>query len=80
MATHMIEPCDNIRASHDCVIIGEDMNAARVYCRECKSQYVIRKDHRGVPLNRQYAEIFKRDILQGGDNLLYKYRPQFLKH
>lgn len=56
------------------------MNAARVFCKECKEQYVIRKDYRGVPLNRQYAEIFKRDILQGGDNLLYKYRPQFLKH
>jgi hypothetical protein len=72
--------CDNIRACHNCDIIAEDMNAARVICKECKEQYVIRKDYRGVPLNRQYAEIFKRDILQGGDNLLYKYRPQFLKH
>jgi hypothetical protein len=72
--------CDGVSACHNCDIIAEDMNAARVYCRECKSQYVIRKDHRGVPLNRQYAEIFKRDILQSNSNLLYKYHPNFLKH
>jgi hypothetical protein len=55
------------------------MNAARVICKECKEQYVIRKDHRGVPLNRQYAEIFKRDILQSNQNLFYRYFPKYLR-
>ena len=72
--------CDNVSNAHDMLLIAEDHNAARVMCKECKEQYVIRKDHRGVPLNRQYIKLFKRDVLQGGDNLLYKYHPNFLKH
>lgn len=71
--------CDNISEAHDNIIIAEDANAMRVICRICKEQNVIRKDWRGSPEKRQYAEIFKRDILQGNDNLLYKYRPDFLK-
>ena len=70
--------CDNTRAAHDPQIIGEDDNALRVQCRECKTIEVIRKDWRGVPENRQYARFYKRDILQGNDNLLYKYYPQHL--
>lgn len=62
------------------VTIKEDLNALRVGCLECKHEYVIRKDpFKDVPENRQYAKLFKRDILQGSDGLLYKYHPEFLK-
>lgn len=71
--------CDNISNCHDPITIGEDNNAIRVFCRQCKHQYVIRKDWRGVAENRQYSEIFKRDVLQGNDNLFYKIHPQHLR-
>jgi len=71
--------CDNISRTHNPVIIAEDDNAMRVICSECKQTKVIRKDWRGVPENRQYSEFYKRDILQGNDNLLYKYHPEFLR-
>jgi len=39
---------------------------------------VVRKDWRGIHDNRSYSELFRRDILQGNDNLFYKYHPQYL--
>ena len=75
----MIENCDNIRAAHNLLLISEDESASRYICTECKEQYVVRKDYRGVPLNREYIKLFKRDVLQGGDNLLYKYHPKYLR-
>ena len=74
-----MKDCDNISEAHDLIPIHEDSNAMRVICKICKNQYVIRKDWRGVPINRDYIKIFKRDVLQGGDNLLYKYHPKFLR-
>lgn len=71
--------CDNINSCHNPVIVGEDNNAQRVYCPECHDIMIIRKDWRGVPENRKYAEVFKRMILQGKDNLFYKYYSQHLK-
>lgn len=71
--------CDNQSHCHDPIIIGEDQNAIRVICKQCKNQCVIRKDWRGVPFNRQYSEIFKREILQPNSNLFYKYYPMHLK-
>lgn len=47
-------------------------------CSECKEVEVIRKDWRGVPENRSYGKFFRRDVLQGSDNLFYKYYPQYL--
>ena len=71
--------CDNRSKCHQLLNI-DDSDALRVICVECKKQFVIRKDpFTGAPEKRQYAKIFKRDILQGSDNLLYKYRPDFLK-
>ena len=74
----MIE-CDNISNVHNPRTIAEDENAIRVLCLECKHQYVIRKDWRGVPENKQYSKLFKRDTLQGHENLFYKVYPQYLR-
>lgn len=61
------------------ITISDGDTAMRVLCMECKHQYVIRKDIiKGVPERRQYARLFKRDVLQGGDNLFYKYHPGHL--
>lgn len=73
-----IKPCDNTSSCHDLINIGEDNNAMRVICSHCKHKYVIRKDWRGVPENRQYSKIYKKEILQGRDNLFYKYNEQYL--
>jgi hypothetical protein len=73
------QSCDNKSRAHDPITIGEDNNAQRVLCKECKSVIVIRKDWRGAPEKRQYAEVFKRDILQRSENLFYKYYPQYLQ-
>ena len=71
--------CDNVSNCHDPIVIGEDSNATRVICKICKEQFVIRKDWRGVHLNRQWSEVFKRDVLQGNDNLFYKIYPKHLR-
>lgn len=72
--------CDNISKCHNPITIGEDDNALRVLCSECKNQYIIRKDWRGVPDNKQYSEIFRRETLQGHQDLFYKYYPQWLSN
>lgn len=74
----MIYPCNNISNAHDPVSIGEDSNANRVICKECKEQYVLHKDWRGTVENRQYSKIFKRDIIQPRENLFYKIYPHYL--
>lgn len=75
----MIE-CDNKKKCHRLEITGEDLYAMRVICKECWHQYVIHKDWRGAPENRAYSKIYKRDVLQGHENLFYKYYPQFIKN
>lgn len=76
----MSNPCNNKSACHNPVITSEDNNAMRVVCTQCHHQYVIRKRPvENVPENRQYSKIFKRDVLQGGDNLFYKYHPEHLR-
>jgi hypothetical protein len=72
--------CDNIKKCHRPEIIGEDHTAMRVICKECWHQYVVPKDWRGAPENRFYSKTYKRDILQGHENLFYKYYPQFIKN
>ncbi len=71
--------CNNFANCHDPITISEDNNASRVLCKTCKNQYVIRKDWRGIHENRQYSKIFKKEILQGNDNLFYKYNSQYLQ-
>ena len=74
------DPCDNKSRCHNPITIGEDNNALRVYCKDCHAIIVIRKDYRGVPERRKYAEVFKRDILQGNDKLFYKYYEKHIRH
>jgi hypothetical protein len=72
--------CNNLANAHNPIVISEDDNVVRVICSECKQQEVIRKDWRGVPENRQYSKFFKRWILQGNDNLFYKYHDEYIRH
>lgn len=74
----MINACDNYRDCHDLVPVSDDNSATRFFCKICNDQVILRKDLRGVYENREYSIAFKRDILQGDDNLLYKYHPQYL--
>lgn len=75
----MIKECDNVSKCHNPIILADGDSALVVMCKECKHQYVIRKDiYRGNPEIRQYVKIFRRDALQGWDNLFYKYYPQYL--
>ena len=71
--------CDNVERCHNMVELNEDDSALRAMCKECKHQYVIRKDWRGIPDNEEYGKLFKRWILQGHENLFYKYYSQHLK-
>jgi hypothetical protein len=72
--------CDNKSNAHNMITISDGDTAMRVICTECKHQYFIRKDRiKGTPEKRIYAKLFKKDILQGGDNLFYKYHPEHLK-
>lgn len=72
--------CNNISSCHNPTTIGEDSNALRILCKQCYNQIVIKKDYiKDVPENRQYSKVFKKDILQGNDNLFYKYYPEFLR-
>ena len=71
--------CDNVRECHQPVTVNEDECVLRVYCKNCYNTYVIRKyPDRGTPEMREYSRIFKRDILQGNENLFYKYHPELL--
>lgn len=71
--------CDNKSKCHNVEVIGEDNSAIRWYCNECHECGTIYKDWRGVPDNIEYSRVFKRLILQGGDDLLYRYYPHHLK-
>ncbi len=75
----MITPCNNIEKCHKPITLGEDNNALRWYCTECKHSGIIRKDWRGVILNREYSKIFRKEILQPSDNLFYKYYPMYMR-
>lgn len=73
--------CNNISDCHDPITVAEDNNGLRILCKQCKHQYIIRKDpNTGAPEKRSYAKYFKRDILQGSDNLFYKIYPQWLRN
>ena len=75
-----IKECDNKSACHNLLTINDGDSAMRVICSQCKNQYTIRKDWvRGNPEKRSYAKLFKKDILQGNDNLFYKYHEEHLR-
>ena len=71
--------CDNHREAHDMVFVAEDINAARLFCKTCKTPYTLRKDERGVYEKRQAATLLRRLILQPNDPLFYKYHPRYLR-
>jgi len=71
--------CDNLSFCHNPVIINEDNSAQRVICTQCKYQYVLRKDWRGVFENKEYSKIFRKETLQPHQNLFYKYYSQHLR-
>lgn len=71
--------CDNVAFCHNPITIAEDESALRAICTQCKNQYIIRKDWRGVIDNRQYSKIFRKETLQPHQNLFYKYYPQHLR-
>jgi hypothetical protein len=73
--------CNNVSSCHKIKIIDDGDTVMRVICQECHHQYFIRKDpYKQTPEIRQYAEICKRDILQGNDPLFYKYYPWYLNY
>ncbi len=72
--------CNGVHSVHNPITVSEDMNALRVVCKECWHQYVIRKDpFKGSPEIKEYARIFRRDILQPKDRLFHKIYPQYLR-
>lgn len=72
--------CNNVSRCHNLIDIKQDENAMRVLCTNCNNQYVIHKHPvKGNPEMREYARLFKKDILQPRDNLFYKYYSQYLK-
>ena len=74
-----MEACNGKSHVHFPKVIGEDINGIRVLCEHCHKTYIIRKDPiKGNPEIKQYAKIYKKDILQGNDNLFYKYHPEYL--
>lgn len=64
--------CDNINNYHSNKIIGQNEEGIRTYCTRCHEVNVIRIGFDGRYNNREYARIFKEDLLQPGSNLYYK--------
>jgi len=67
--------CNNTDSVHDNEVINETPDGIRVYCKRCKQINVLRMDLNGRMNNKEYAKIFKKDILQPGENLYYKENP-----
>ena len=75
-----MKECDNLIKCHNPIVEAETPFEMRVFCKDCKHTYYIRKNpNTEAPDNKVYSKIFKKDILQGHDNLFYKYYPQYLK-
>jgi len=71
--------CDNWSIAHSTVITGEDYSAIRATCTTCNESVRIGKDINGNPEHRQYSEWFKKDLLQHGYPLFYKYHPEGMR-
>ena len=65
--------CDNFSSTHNPEVLNEDNNALWVLCKDCGAQERIGKDVKGNPEHRAYGEFFKRDHLQPGSVLFYRY-------
>ena len=65
--------CDNKNSVHENIIINQNEDGLRTYCKQCKQINILRCEKNGRFSNRQYSQVFKRDLLQEGENLYYKY-------
>ncbi len=74
-----MDNCDNTSRCHTPITIEEDMNALRWACTTCKESSIIRKDWRGVPENREFSRVYRKEILQPNQNLFYYYYSQHLR-
>lgn len=64
--------CNNIGTLHSPMVIGEDANAYKVYCRRCKHTVRIGKDWNGAPEKKLWANLFFEDVVQPPHPLFYK--------
>jgi len=59
---------DNINMCHDMEVLIDFPEHILCYCKNCKRRYHVN------PMNKmRYNELFKKDTLQPGLNLYYKY-------
>lgn len=70
--------CDNVNSCHNNQVISETKDGIRVRCSECGEINILRMDSSGRMNNREYSKVFKKDILQPGSNLYYKYHPELM--
>lgn len=68
--------CDNINSAHNNETISESPEGIRVRCKECGEVNILRMDADGRMNNKLYSKVFKRDLLQPGENLYYKVYPE----
>jgi hypothetical protein len=71
--------CDNIHSCHDLDTITETKEAIKEGCNVCGEVVIIKKDAKGNPERRQYAEAHRKEILQPGENLYYLYHHAQLR-
>lgn len=64
--------CDNISRVHVPVICGENGDAFRIYCRQCRNMWRVGKDHRGAPEKKLWGDLFFEDAVQPPHPLFYK--------
>jgi len=65
--------CDNLSSTHNPEVLNEDNSAIWIHCKDCGYSQRIGKDKNGEPEHRLYGEWYKRDLLQPGPPLYYKY-------
>lgn len=70
--------CNNISALHWAEILSDADGAVVAYCKLCGETKVFRIGRDGRMNNREYAIWFKRDIIQMGHPLYYKYHESMM--
>lgn len=70
--------CDGISALHWPQILNDHGGAIVARCLLCGEIKVFRQDPDGRTDNRTYSEWFKRDIIQMGHPLYYKYHESMM--
>lgn len=77
METHM-KYCDNRNNVHDPLQIVDEPGGIRYICKTCKKIMVLRRGADDRFNNKEYTEVFKRDLLQPHDNLYFKVHPELM--